>query len=218
MKKVLIAALALALAALWGWRVYDLNHDPVVEYARRKSVEYAPGETVDLIATDSPDGWVDLTGYHMKITGARLANTLDLLLESGWDENFFERTHISPDYSITLLVDAVFWYDGEEDPQNKPVILPYFQVVGDSWSYWYSYELEEYIRLNPALEGWPVFAVVSGKEFEVTLPFLIKIDQSGLLTTSIGGITAEGILKSHPRLLVAEYPTQIYAYLPEITM
>ena len=57
MKKMVITALVMVLAALWGWRVYDLNHDPVVEYARRETVEYAAGETVDLVASDFPSGW-----------------------------------------------------------------------------------------------------------------------------------------------------------------
>lgn len=218
MKKMMITALVMALAALWGWRVYDLNHDPVVEFARRETVEYAAGETVDLVATDFPTGWTDLTGYHMKVTGARLVNTIDLLRGNGYDESFFDTTDYSGDYALVVLVDTVFWYDGADDPAEKPIDLTNLRLVGDSWFYWYCREIDELGFLNPVLEGGSVFAIVSGKELELTLPFIIKTDPGGFFNTSIGGVTARDILKSPPRLLLAEYPTQVYANLPEITV
>ena len=216
MKKMMITAMVMALAALWGWRVYDLNHDPVVEFARRDTVEYAAGETVDLVASDYPSGWADLTGYHMKVTGARLVNTVDLLRENGYDESFFDMTDYSDDYALVVLVDTVFWYDGEDDPKEKPVDLTNFRLVGADWSYWYSWEINELGFLNPVLNGGSVFAIVSGKELALTLPFIIREDAGGLLNKSIGGVSAEDILKSPPRLLTAEYPTEVYAELPEI--
>lgn len=218
MKKALIAALILALTALWGWRVYAVNHDPVVEYARRKTIEVEPGETADLVASEFLSGWLDLTGYHVRVTGARLMNTLDLLRENGYDESFFKTEGVNPNYTLALLVDAVFWYDGEEDPQDKPVILSNFKVVGDNWNAWFSYELDGLGFLNPDLEGSSVFAIISGKELSLTLPFLLNADSGGVFNASMSGITPEAILKSSPRLLLAEYPTQIYAYLPEITL
>ncbi len=221
MKKALKAGLILALvalAALWGWRVYAVNHDPVVEYARRKTVEVAPGETADLVAGEFLSGWLDLTGYHVKVTGARLMNTLDLLREHGYDESFFKTQGVNPDYTLVLLVDAVFWYDGEGDPQDNPVILSNFKVVGDNWNAWFSCELDGLGFLNPELEGNSVFAIVSGKELSLTLPFLLNADQGGFMGASMSGLTPESVRSSSPRLLLAEYPTQIYAYLPEIAI
>lgn len=216
MKKALIAALILALTILWGWRVYAVNHDPVVEYARRKTVEVEPGETADLVGSEFLSGWLDLTGYHVKVTGARLMNTLDLLRENGYDESFFKTQRVNPDFTLVLLVDVVFWYDGEEDPQDKPVILSNFKVVGDNWNAWFSYELDGLGFLNPSLEGGSVFAIVSGKELSLTLPFLLNADQGGIFNVSMSGLTPESVRRSSPRLLLAEYPTQICAYLPEI--
>lgn len=216
MKKMVITALVMVLAALWGWRVYDLNHDPVVEYARRETVEYAAGETVDLVASDFPSGWADLTGYHMKVTGARLVNTIDLLRENGYDESFFDTTDYSDEYALVVLVDTVFWYDGADDPKEKPIDLTNLRLVGADWDCWYCWEIEELGFLNPVLEGGSVFAIVSGKELALTLPFILKTDPGGFFDTSIGGMTAKDILKSPPRLLLAEYPTEVYAALPEI--
>ena len=217
MKKMVITALVMVLAALWGWRVYDLNHDPVVEYARRETVEYAAGETVDLVASDFPSGWADLTGYHMKVTGARLVNTIDLLRENGYDESFFDTTDYSDEYALVVLVDTVFWYDGADDPKEKPIDLTNLRLVGDDWDCWYCWEIEELGFLNPVLEGGSVFAIVSGKELALTLPFILKTDPGGFFDTSIGGVTAKDILKSPPRLLLAEYPTEVYAALPALS-
>lgn len=216
MKKMVIAAFILALAALWGWRVYAVNHDPVVEYIKRKTVVVEAGETADLVFTDFPSGDTDLTGYHVRITGAKLMNTVDLLRENGYDESFFETEDVDPDYTLTLLVDAVFWYDGEEDPQNKPVLLSNFRLVGDCWYAWYSWEMDGLGFLNPVLDGGSNFAIVSGKELALTLPFLIHADNGSTFNASMSGVTAEDILSSPPRLLLAEYPTQILAELPEI--
>ena len=217
MKKMVITALIMALAALWGWRVYDLNHDPVVEYARRETVEYAAGEPVDLVASDFPSGWADLTGYHMKVTGARLVNTIDLLRENGYDESFFDTTDYSDEYALVVLVDTVFWYDGADDPKEKPIDLTNLRLVGADWDCWYCWEIEELGFLNPVLEGGSVFAIVSGKELALTLPFILKTDPGGFFDTSIGGVSAEDILKSPPRLLLAEYPTEVYAALPALS-
>ncbi len=216
MKKAVITAFLLALAALWGWRVYAVNHDPVVEYIKRKTVVVEAGETADLVFTDFPTGNTDLTGYHVRVTGARLVNTVDLLRENGYDESFFETEDVDPNCTLTLLVDVVFWYDGEEDPQNKPVFLSNFRLVGDSWYTWYSWEMDGLGFLNPVLEGDHVFAIVSGKEFALTLPFLIQADNGGAFDASMSGITTKDILSSPPRLLLAEYPTQILAELPAI--
>lgn len=217
MKKMVITALVMVLAALWGWRVYDLNHDPVVKYARRETVEYAAGETVDLVASDFPSGWADLTGYHMKVTGARLVNTIDLLRENGYDESFFDTTDYSDEYALVVLVDTVFWYDGADDPKEKPIDLTNLRLVGADWDCWYCWEIEELGFLNPVLEGGSVFAIVSGKELALTLPFILKTDPGGFFDTSIGGVTAKDILKSPPRLLLAEYPTEVYAALPALS-
>lgn len=217
MKKMVITALVMVLAALWGWRVYDLNHDPVVEYARRETVEYAAGETVDLVASDFPSGWADLTGYHMKVTGARLVNTIDFLRENGYDESFFDTTDNSDEYALVVLVDTVFWYDGADDPKEKPIDLTNLRLVGADWDCWYCWEIEELGFLNPVLEGGSVFAIVSGKELALTLPFILKTDPGGFFDTSIGGVSAEDILKSPPRLLLAEYPTEVYAALPALS-
>ena len=217
MKKMVITALVMVLAALWGWRVYDLNHDPVVEYARRETVEYAAGEPVDLVASDFPSGWADLTGYHMKVTGARLVNTIDLLRENGYDESFFDTTDYSDEYALVVLVDTVFWYDGADDPKEKPIDLTNLRLVGADWDCWYCWEIEELGFLNPVLEGGSVFAIVSGKELALTLPFILKTDPGGFFDTSIGGVSAEDILKSPPRLLLAEYPTEVYAALPALS-
>lgn len=217
MKKMAITALVMALAALWGWRVYELNHDPVVEYARRETVEYAAGETVDLVASDYPSGWADLTGYHMKVTGARLVNTIDLLRENGYDESFFDTTDYSDEYALVVLVDTVFWYDGADDPKEKPIDLTNLRLVGADWDCWYCWEIEELGFLNPVLEGGSVFAIVSGKELALTLPFILKTDPGGFFDTSIGGVSADDILKSPPRLLLAEYPTEVYAELPALS-
>lgn len=217
MKKMAITALVMVLAALWGWRVYDLNHDPVVEYARRETVEYAAGEPVDLVASDFPSGWADLTGYHMKVTGARLVNTIDLLRGNGYDESFFDTTDYSDEYALVILVDTVFWYDGAEDPKEKPIDLTNLRLVGADWDCWYCWEIEELGFLNPVLEGGSIFAIVSGKELALTLPFILKTDPGGFFDTSIGGVTAKDILKSPPRLLLAEYPTEVYAALPALS-
>ena len=217
MKKMAITALVMALAALWGWRVYELNHDPVVEYARRETVEYAAGETVDLVASDYPSGWADLTGYHMKVTGARLVNTIDLLRENGYDESFFDTTDYSDEYALVVLVDTVFWYDGADDPKEKPIDLTNLRLVGADWDCWYCWEIEELGFLNPVLEGGSVFAIVSGKELALTLPFILKTDPGGFFDTSIGGVSADDILKSPRRLLLAEYPTEVYAELPALS-
>lgn len=217
MKKMAITALIMVLAALWGWRVYDLNHDPVVEYARRETVEYAAGEPVDLVASDFPSGWADLTGYHMKVTGARLVNTIDLLRGNGYDESFFDTTDYSDEYALVILVDTVFWYDGAEDPKEKPIDLTNLRLVGADWDCWYCWEIEELGFLNPVLEGGSIFAIVSGKELALTLPFILKTDPGGFFDTSIGGVTAKDILKSPPRLLLAEYPTEVYAALPALS-
>ena len=217
MKKMAITALIMVLAALWGWRVYDLNHDPVVEYARRETVEYAAGEPVDLVASGFPSGWADLTGYHMKVTGARLVNTIDLLRGNGYDESFFDTTDYSDEYALVILVDTVFWYDGAEDPKEKPIDLTNLRLVGADWDCWYCWEIEELGFLNPVLEGGSIFAIVSGKELALTLPFILKTDPGGFFDTSIGGVTAKDILKSPPRLLLAEYPTEVYAALPALS-
>ncbi len=217
MKKVLISVLVMALIALWGWRVYALNHDPVVEFARRETVEYAAGEVVDLVAGNYPSGYKDLTGYHMKITGARLEKTVDFLRENGFDESFFDTVDYGDDYALVLLVNAVFWFDGEGDPTENPVVLTNLRLVGADWSCWYSAEINNLGFLNPILrQGSNSFAIVSGKELELTIPFIIKTDPGGFFNTSIGGVTADDILNSPPSLLLAEYPTEVYAELPEI--
>lgn len=217
MKKLLICAAALLLAALWGLRVYALNHDPVVEFSRRKTVEYAAGETVDLVASDYPSGYADLTGYHMRLTGARLVRTVDLLEDNGYDTTFFDTVDYGEDYALVLLVDAIFWFDGEGDPASNPVNLTNLRLVGNNWSYWYSTEINNLGFLNPALKkGSNAFAITSGRELELTLPFIVREEAGGLFDKSIGGISTKDILKSPPRILAAEYPTQVYVELPEI--
>lgn len=103
-------------------------------------------------------------------------------------------------YIVVYIVDASFYFDGENDPLDNAVDLTSFKLVGDDYYCNFSYEVNGLETVNPILlEGSSMFSIGSGKEISLKLPFLVD-------TGSVWGISVEYLLSHPPRLLVAQYP------------
>ena len=90
---------------------------------------------------------------------------------------------------------------------NNAVDLTSFKLVGDDYYCDFSFEVNSLAGVNPILEGNSMFSIGSGKRIELQMPFLVDSE-------SVNG-TSENYLLSHlPKLMVSQYPHEVYVSLP----
>lgn len=206
-RKVVIAALAVLLA-LYGYRVYAVNNSKVVNYAKPITLEHQSGEAVALMPGYYNTGYADLSGYYITVTGAHIVKLEDFLVANGCDGSFYETETVSRNYQYLYMVNATFCFDGENDPLDNAVDLTSFKLVGDDYYCNFSYEVNGLETVNPILlQGSSMFSIGSGREIELELPFLVDTD-------SVWGISVKYLLANPPRLMVSQYPYEVYISLP----
>ncbi len=210
-RKWIVAALIAALLAAYGYRVYAVNTSEIVKYASPETIEYKVGEEVELVPGYYNVGYADLSGYHVKVTGARIVKMSDLLAKYGCDDSFYAAADVSRQYQYAYILDAVFWFDGDNDPLKNSIDLSSFELVGSDYYCSFSYEINKLEGFNAILDGNFMFSIGSGKKIELELPFLIN---SG----SVWAVSTDYLLSHPPKLMVSQYPYEVYLSLPDAEM
>ncbi len=211
-RKWIVAVVIAALLAAYGYRVYAVNTSEIVKYAEPETIEYKVGETVDLMPGYYNTGYVDLSGYHVKVTGARIVKISDILEKYGCaEEDFYDAPdvdRVDRQYQYAYVLDAVFWFDGDNDPLKNAIDLSNFKLVGDDYYSDFSYEINKIEGYNASLDGNCMFSIGSGKKIELELPFLVNSD-------SVWAVSVDYLLSHPPRLLTSQYPYEVYLSLPD---
>ena len=208
-RKWIVAAVIVALLVAYGYRVYAVNTSEIVKYAEPKTIEYKVGEEVELVPGYYNTGYADLSGYHVKVTGARIVKMSDLLAKYGYDEDdFYDAASVDRQYQHAYILNAVFWFDGDNDPLKNAVDLTSFKLVGSDYYCDFSYEINKIEGYNPILDGNSMFSIGSGKNIELELPFLVN-------SNSDWAISNDYLLSHPPRLMVSQYPYEVYLSLPD---
>ena len=101
----------------------------------------------------------------------------------------------------------IFWFDGDNDPLNNAVDLTSFKLVGDDYYCDFSFEVNSLAGVNPILEGNSMFSIGSGKHIELQMPFLVNSE-------SVNGTSEKYLLSHPPKLMVSQYPYEVYVSLP----
>lgn len=209
MKWKRIVGILLVLLICYGFRVHAVNTSEIVEYAQPTTLEYPSNETVELAPGYYNIGYVDLSGYYIVVTGAHIVRTEDFLLANGYDNSFYDTAEVSRKYQYIYIVDAVFYFDGDNDPLENAIDLTSFKLVGDDYYCNFSYELNALDSMNPILGGNNMFSIGSGNKIELQLPFLID-------TESVWGVSLEYLFSHVPQLMVSQYPYEVYISLPSM--
>ncbi len=207
MKRKVIAGILLVLLICYGYRVYAVNTSDIVKYAQPTTLEYQSNEAVELVPGYYNVGYVDLSGYYIVVTGAHIARVEDFLIANGYDDSFYDAAGVNRKYQYMYIVDAVFYFDGNNNPLDGAIDLTSFKLVGDDYYCNFSYEINALNFINSVLEGNSMFSIGSGSEIELQLPFLVDSD-------SVWGVSLEYLLSHSPRLMVSQYPYEVYISLP----
>lgn len=109
----------------------------------------------------------------------------DFLAAIGCDDSFYDAQGIDRKYQYVYLVDATFWFDGDNDPLNNVVDLTSFKLVGDDYYCDFSFEVNSLAGVNPVLEGNSMFSIGSGKRIGLQMPFLVDSSPSMALQKTI---------------------------------
>lgn len=204
-KKLLLVALCLLAAVLYCVKVYNVNHSPMLEYMPNKIVHEA-GTRVKMPAGFYNIGYSDLSGYNIKVVGTRLIKTEDVLAELGLTLNYFDQIETNENCQYVYIVTAIFDYDGEGDPTENAVDLSSFKLVGPDYYFDFDTVLNKQDGFNPKLDGNFMFSIGSGKPFKVEMPFFID-------TESEWSVSPEYLAKTNPKLLISQYPDEVYLEL-----
>ncbi len=210
-RKWIVAALIAALLAAYGYRVYAVNTSELVKYASPETIEYKVGEEVELVPGYYNVGYADLSGYHVKVTGARIVKMSELLAKYGCDDSFYDAAGmdaVDRQYQYAYILDAVFWFDGDNDPLANAIDLSSFKLVGSDYYCDFSYEIDKIEGFNSILNGNYMFSIGSGKKIELELPFLVNSDSEWAISTDY-------LLSHPPKLMVSQYPYEVYLSLPD---
>ncbi len=215
-RKWIVAAVIVALLAAYGYRVYAVNTSEIVKYAMPETIEYQVGEAVELVPGYYNAGYADLSGYHVKVTGARIVKISDILKKYGCDEDDFYDTgdpfdSVDRQYQHAYVLDAVFWFDGDNDPLANAIDLSNFKLVGSDYYCNFSYTINKIEGYNPILDGNCMFSIGSGKNIELELPFLVNSD-------FYWSISPDYLMSHPPKLMVSQYPYEVYLALPDADM
>lgn len=206
-RKWIIGVAMVFLLIGYVYRVYTVNTSDAVKYATPTVLKYQSSEAVELRPGYYNIGYIDLSGYYINVTGARIQKMSDFLAAIGCDDSFYDAQGINRKYQYVYLVDATFWFDGDNDPLNNVVDLTSFKLVGDDYYCDFSFEVNSLAGVNPVLEGNSMFSIGSGKRIGLQMPFLVDSE-------SVNG-TSENYLLSHPpKLMVSQYPYEVYISLP----
>lgn len=206
-RRWILAALGLLLLAGYWYRVYGVNTSEVVQYAQPVTLNYSFNEAVELVPGYYNTGYADLSGYYIIVTGSHIVKTDDYLASAGFDDSFYEDNDVARKYQYLYIVDATFYFDGEGDPLEQAVDLTSFRLVGEDYYCNFSYEINGLGEINPILGENSMFSIGSGKTIELHLPFLVE---SGFPW----GVSVDDLLADPPKLMVSEYPYEVYISLP----
>ena len=208
MKRKLIIGVTLAILLIcYGYRVYKVNTSDIVEYAKPITLKYQVNEAVELKPGYYNIGYADLSGYYICVTGAHIEKMADYLAAHGSDESFYDTQDVDRTYRYVYIVDATFWFDGDNDPLKNVVDLSSFKLVGDDYYCNFSFEANSLTGVNPVLEGNSMFSIGSGKRIDLQLPFLVDSE-------SVNGLSEKYLLSHPPKLMVSQYPYEVYISLP----
>ena len=86
--------------------------------------------------------------------------------------------------------------------------LSSFKLVGSDYYCNFSYEIAKIEGFNAILDGNYMFSIGSGKKIELELPFLVNSD-------SEWAISNDYLLSHPPKLMVSQYPYEVYLSLPD---
>lgn len=145
--------------------------------------------------------------YYISVTGAHIEKMADYLAAHGSDESFYDTQDVDRTYRYVYIVDATFWFDGDNDPLKNVVDLSSFKLVGDDYYCNFSFEANSLTGVNPVLEGNSMFSIGSGKRIDLQLPFLVDSE-------SVNGLSEKYLLSHPPKLMVSQYPYEVYISLP----
>ncbi|GEM_PF-3291645 len=210
-----IFALLIAFAVIVSSvQIYRVNHTQDLATYQAKQIVYNAGENISL--TDENyffSGKVNLSGYQMKITSTKLISTKDFLKQYKASYQDLEARSMTDtyfdEYDLIYLVDADFQNTNKDRSHAEAIVLDDFLLT---WTDNYLAPATDTINtipdFNPQLKGNSAFAIQSDKTFHVTIPYLIP-------TTSTEKYTVKEILKDPPKLLIGQYPEEIYAKLPK---
>ena len=204
-KKLLTAALCLVAVVLYGVRVYNVNHSPMLASMPNKIVHEA-GTRVEMPAGYYNTGYVDLSGYNIQVVGTRLVKAEDILSELGLTKDYYDQIETNKNCQYVYIVTAVFDYDGKGDPTENAIDLSSFKLVGPDYYYNFDTVLNKQDGFNPKLKNNFMFSIGSGKPFEAELPFSID-------TESEWAVSPEYLAKTNPKLLISQYPDEVYIEL-----
>lgn len=208
--KTVFALLMTVMVVASSVQIYRVNHAQDLTTYRAKQVIYDAGEVIPLPDEVYYLDMMDLSGYQMKITGTKLLTTENFLKQYNLTYQDLDKNSIGDgDYGLIYLVDTEFQNTNNDKENKDAIFLENFMLVGaDNTIGPATSTINTIPGFNPSLKGNSAFAIQSDKTLHVTIPYLIQ-------TTNTGKYTAKELLKDPPKLLIAEYPEEIYGKLPE---
>lgn len=205
----------LFLTAAYAVRIWNVNHSEILAKYKPERVVYEEGTEVGLWNTEYYMDTADLTGYFMKVTGARVMETEQFLAQYHMTAEDLQSVSAEDgaqysSYGLICLVTVEFRNDNWSELSEDVVVLDNFLLVGTDYFINPAMgSIQQIEGFNPELGGASSFALGSSRVFEVTLPYLID-------TKSEHGMSLTYFLHSDPKLLLAVYPEESYLALPEI--
>ncbi len=188
MKKILVLAAVLVLAALWGIRFYVVNQDvdlPVVQV-------FPKGETVALEKDFFNYADENMDGYTVTVLDARRYEA-KAFLKKYHGERQAENLGNHTDYIYTVQVCIA--NAGNTHTGEKGISLQQYVLQGTD--YILSFEDTCFLLANPKMPG-ASFSLRQGTSMEMTLTFDVMSSVTSL----------EHLTEDVPKLLISQYPHQ----------
>lgn len=216
MRRTISHALLFVVIALCAARIYAVNHADWLDDYAAKTVVYDAGEEAELSSEYYFfSGYENLSGYYMTAGKAELVRTEALLAEYGMELSDLEalsdlgaKADFS-DYEYTYILTARFGNRDYAANADYYIDLANFLLVGPDWCIAPATDSIMAIPLfNEMLNGETAFGIASDRELELRIAYLID-------TRSESGLSPEYITQSSPKLLLGQYPYEVYLALPD---
>lgn len=208
--------LLLSAFVLCCMRIHSVNHATWLDDYSAKLIVLDEATQAELVSGYYYfSGYENLSGYYVRVEKAELIKTEDLLREYGMSLDDLEQMTTSgtlnTDYSRYEYVYIITANFGNRDYKNNAdyyIELANFILVGPDYCVAPSTDVVHAIPgFNEKLGDASAFGISSNNEFEVRIAYLID-------TKSETGISVDYFLASKPKLLLGQYPYEVYLELP----
>lgn len=209
-------ALLFVVIVLCAARIYRVNHADWLDDFAAKKVMYDIGEQAALSSGYYFfSGYENLSGYYISVDSSELIRTEVLLAEYGMELSDLETLSGQgtmadlSDYEYTYILTARFGNRDYAGNADYYIDLENFLLVGPDWCLSPATDSIMAIPLfNERLNGEAAFGISSNRELEVCIAYLVD-------TRSESALSPDDLVHSEPRMLLGQYPYEVYLALPE---